>query len=81
MTELMQASRQWSSRAPDERFTSLLDMQDFKRSVRDRSQSHVISSRKLEVLPIEDDPLGLQVAIMAHDVAGIQIHDTRNPSL
>jgi len=27
MTELMQASRQWSSRAPDERFTSLLDMQ------------------------------------------------------
>jgi hypothetical protein len=69
------------SRAPDERFTSLLDMQDFKRSVRDRSQSHILSSRKLEVLPIEDDPLGLQVAIMAHDGAGIQIHDTRNPSL
>jgi hypothetical protein len=81
LTELMQAHRQWMSRAPDERFTSLLDMQDFKRSVRDRSQSHILSSRKLEVLPIEDDPLGLQVAIMAHDVAGIQIHDTRNPSL
>ena len=81
MTELMQANRQWSTRAPDERFASLLDMQDFKRSVRDRSQSHILSSRKLEVLPIEDDPLGLQVAIMAHDVAGIQIHDTRNPSL
>ena len=31
MTELMQAHRQWASRAPDERFTSLLDMQDFKR--------------------------------------------------
>jgi hypothetical protein len=77
----MQAHRQWMSRAPDERFTSLLDMQDFKRSVRDRSQSHILSSRKLEVLPIEDDPLGLQVAIMAPDVAGIQIHDTRNPSL
>ena len=46
MTELMQANRQWSTRAPDERFTSLLDMQDFKRSIRDRSRSHIISSRK-----------------------------------
>jgi hypothetical protein len=39
----MQAHRQWSTRAPDERFTSLLEMQAFKRSIRDRSQSHVIS--------------------------------------
>ena len=38
MTTLMQAHRQWSSRAPDERFTSLIDMQSFKR--RAREQSH-----------------------------------------
>ena len=69
MTELMQANRQWSTRAPDERFTSLLDMQAFKRSIRDRSQSHVISSRNLEVLPMENDPRGLQVAIGATGAA------------
>jgi hypothetical protein len=62
MSELMQANRQWSSRAPDERFTSLLDMQDFKRSLRDRSQSKIISSRKLEVQPAEGDPRGLVIA-------------------
>jgi hypothetical protein len=65
----MQAHRQWMSRAPDERFTSLIDMQAFKRSIRDRSQSHVISSRKLEVLPMEEDPRGLQVAIGATGAA------------
>jgi putative SOS response-associated peptidase YedK len=69
MTELMQANRQWSTRAPDERFTSLLEMQAFKRSIRDRSQSHVISSRNLEVLPMENDPRGLQVAIGATGAA------------
>ena len=69
MTELMQAHRQWMSRAPDERFTNLLHMQDFKRRVRDNSQSHVLSSRKLEVVPIEGDPRGMQVAIGASPVA------------
>src|SRR4051812_35043472 len=65
----MQANRQWSTRAPDERFTSLLEMQAFKRSIRDRSQSHVISSRNLEVLPMENHPRGLQVAIGATGAA------------
>ena len=61
MTELMQASRQWSSRAPDERFTSLLDMQAFKHRIREASRSHLLSSRKVNVLPVEDDPRGLQI--------------------
>jgi hypothetical protein len=61
LTELMQAHRQWMSRAPDERFTSLPDMQDFKRRVRDNSQSHTISSRKVNVLPVEDDPRALLI--------------------
>src|ERR1700740_3517324 len=61
MTTLMQAHRQWMSRVPDERFTSLLDMQDFKRQVRDNSRSHTISSRKVNVLPVEDDPRALQI--------------------
>src|SRR5246127_360708 len=57
----MQAHRQWMSRAPDERFTSLIDMQAFKRRVRDNSRSHVLSSRKVNLLPVEDDPRALQV--------------------
>src|ERR1700761_8077803 len=57
----MQAHRQWMSRAPDERFTSLVDMQAFKRRVRDNSRSHVLSSRKVNLLPVEDDPCALQV--------------------
>jgi hypothetical protein len=56
MTELMQAHRQWASRAPDERITSLLDMHDFKRRIRENSRSHVISSRRINLLPVEDDP-------------------------
>jgi hypothetical protein len=90
MTELMQASRQWSSRAPDERFTSLLDMQAFKHRVREASRSHLLSSRKVNVLPVEDDPRGLQIlggslaaaARMAchtcSGVAGISIWRTPN---
>src|SRR6201984_53702 len=57
----MQAHRQWRSPAPDERFTSLLDMQDFKRQVRDNSRSHTVSSRKVNILPVEDDPRALQI--------------------
>jgi hypothetical protein len=48
---LNQASQQWMSRPHDERFASLLDMQAFKRNIRDNSESKVISSRKLTVEP------------------------------
>ena len=61
MTELMQAHRQWMSRTPDERFTSLVDMQGFKRRLRDNSRSQVISSRGLTVRPVEDDARALQI--------------------
>ena len=61
MTTLMQAHRQWSSRAPDERFTSLIDMQSFKRRIREQSHSTVISSRKLAIEPRPDDARGLMV--------------------
>ena len=46
---------------PDERFTSLIDMQDFKRRLRDNSRSQVISSRGLTVRPVEDDTRALQI--------------------
>ena len=72
MTTLMQAHRQWSSRAPDERFTSLIDMQSFKRRVREQSHSNVISSRKLAIEPTPDDVRGLMVVgDDAHDAAAL----------
>jgi hypothetical protein len=55
MTTLMHAHCQWSSRVPDERLTSLLDMQSFKRRVREQSHSTVISSRTLAIEPTPDD--------------------------
>jgi hypothetical protein len=61
LPELMHAHRQWMSRAPDERFTSLLDMQNFTRRLRDNSRSQVISSRGLTVRPVEDDARALQI--------------------
>ena len=67
MTTLMQAHRQWMSRAPDERFTSLIDMQDFKRRVRENSRSQVVSSRVLTLRPIsEDDPRETGLALTGH---------------
>ena len=72
MTTLMQAHRQWSSRAPDERFTSLLDMQSFKRRLREQSHSTVISSRELAIEPTPDDVRGLMVVgDDAHDAAAL----------
>jgi len=71
MTTLMQANRQWSSRAPDERFTSLIDMQAFKRRVREQSHSKVISSRRLAIEPTPDDVRGLTVAGDRRDPAAL----------
>jgi hypothetical protein len=71
MTTLMQANRQWSSRAPDERFTSLIDMQTFKRRVREQSHSKVISSRRLAIELVPDDVRGLTVVGDQHDSAAL----------
>ncbi len=58
-TTLTQASQQWMSRPADERFESLIDMQAFKRRIKDSSRTEVISSRGLEVYPAESDPRAL----------------------
>ncbi len=60
-TTLTQASQQWMSRPADERFESLIDMQAFKRHIKDRSRTEVISSRALEVYPAESDRHALLV--------------------
>ena len=57
--ELMQASRQWASRPQDERFTSLIELDNFVRSVRENSKAKVLSSRAIQMQPIEGDSRGL----------------------
>jgi hypothetical protein len=53
--ELMQANRQWSTRPADERFTSLTAMFDHFQHQRDRSRELVVSTRKLQVIPDQDN--------------------------
>jgi hypothetical protein len=56
----MQASNQWMSRPNDERFTSLTDMLTHFNDKRDHSRETVVSSRRIEVVPSEDNK-GLMV--------------------
>jgi hypothetical protein len=55
MTELFQASRQWSTRPPEERFTSLTEMQAHLDTLRSNSRAAVVSSRKLGAIPTDDN--------------------------
>jgi hypothetical protein len=61
MTMLMQASNQWSTRPADERFVSLIDLASHTSDLRSHSKQTVVSTRKLQVAPIEDDNTGLVV--------------------
>lgn len=62
MNTIMTASRQWASRPSDERFASLLDLQDHMSAVRARSTGSVVSSRRLTLAPAAADPTrGMQV--------------------
>lgn len=49
--ELMQASREWSSRPADERFVSLYTMQERAQQLRDNSQGIVITNRHFQAMP------------------------------
>lgn len=55
MATLMQASAQWASRPADERFLSLIDMQDHFDQQRNQSREVVVSSRRLTAIPDEDN--------------------------
>lgn len=55
MSTLVQASKQWATRPPEERFTSLPDMRAMLEGVRKNSDSRVISSRQLTAIPTDDN--------------------------
>lgn len=69
MTTLMQASRQWSTRPADERFTSLPDLYDVVKKGRDNSISRVTSTRQIAFEPHPGDTTKGLVASVGGDMA------------
>ena len=61
--ELMQASRQWAKRPPEERFTNLTEMLEASRAFRNKSLSRRVANRDIRVAPVKDDPAGLAVTL------------------
>lgn len=61
MSVLFAANRQWRTRPEDERFTSLIDLQASVRRLADNSQSKVVSSRALQIIPGTDAINDLQI--------------------
>lgn len=61
MATLMQASHQWAKRPDDERFVSLIDMDNHFRNQRRISRATVVSSRSLKFAPDADNK-GMLVA-------------------
>jgi len=55
MTTLGQASQQWASRPPEERFTSLPAMREALEVLRANSRATVVSSRQLSAVPTDDN--------------------------
>jgi len=54
MATLMQANAEWRTRPADERFVSLIDMQQHFGDLRRNSRERVVSSRKLHAVPQAD---------------------------
>lgn len=61
METLMQASNQWASRPADERFTSLIALNDHCIAARRMSAQRTIATRDIEVRPVEGNHKGLVV--------------------
>ena len=52
-TTLTEASRQWASRPADERYTSLLALQQHTHAIRDHSRAVVVPSTSLRAVPTD----------------------------
>jgi hypothetical protein len=61
--EFFQASHQWRSRPDDERFISLVDMQQHFDRIRSESRQLVASTRRIEARPAGDDLAGMEVVV------------------
>ena len=63
MTTLSEASHQWYTRAADERFLSLPSLRDFKQSVANDARAQVVSTRKLQAVPVDGDSRALALLV------------------
>src|SRR5208282_2341798 len=54
MAELMEASHQWATRRPDERYTSLETMRDVAQQIKKESRENVCSTKDLKFSHIDD---------------------------
>ncbi len=61
MAEIMTASRQWASRPADQRFTSLIELNEAVHQSRQNSRSTILPSRALSLSPVEGDSKALVV--------------------
>lgn len=59
--ELHQASRQWTTRPADERFTSITELHQHCEHARANSAARVVASRSISCAPVENDPQALVV--------------------
>lgn len=71
MSTLMQASAQWRSRPADQRYTSLIELRDYLRHLRDRSSARVISSRQLNVAPVDGNNDG--IVLLGNNGAAVDV--------
>ena len=61
MSTIMKASHQWATRPDDQRFVSLLALDEFCRAQQDHSIGRVVESRSLQAVPVEGDNKALVV--------------------
>jgi hypothetical protein len=59
--ELMQANHQWANRPDDQRFLSLIELNDHMQLLRSRSAAKIVSSRALTAHPVEGDSEALML--------------------
>lgn len=71
--ELMKASREWATRPSDERFTNLDDLYTRVADMRNRANSSVYSSRKVQIAPHPSDPT-YGVMVDMGDTQGVLSH-------
>lgn len=58
---LTQASQQWMSRPSDQRFTSLIELNEATQNVKQRSVGKTISTRGIQAVPVDGDHRALKV--------------------
>ena len=70
-TNLYQAHEQWMSRPDDERFTSLIELNDHFQYQRDHSRAGVVSSRSLRLEPVNSHGQGRALSVIGPNGAAV----------